>query len=313
MIALWIAYGLLVIGFVVILTRLLLLKSDIRMLWRKLTQITKTDTNSHLSTATFDKDLTALVQSINLMLETSRNDHRDAKRLEADLKRAITNISHDLRTPLTSAKGYLQMLETGQLDEETATRYLEVIRGRLDALTVLMDSLFAFSRAVEGRISLARVNVGNTLRDIFSGSFAEIEGKGFYVEVSIPDTPVYCLCDKEALSRVLQNLVENAISHGRELIRVKMSDNVAVPTTPTCVIEIANKADGLNLLDIDDIFSRFYTADAARTNKRTGLGLAIARELLVKMGGSISAAKTEDLFVVYITLPVHHNHSFTVV
>ena len=293
MIVLWLACGLLAVGFCIVLGKFFLLKKDIRQLGRKLDDITTMDTNTHLGTNTFDADIVALAESINKMLEKSRQDYRETRRIETDLKRAIANISHDLRTPLTSAKGYLQMAQSDKLDDETL-RYLAIVRGRLDALTTLMDSLFAFSRAIDENVTLSRVNIGNILRDALSENFAELSGNGFVVESAIPDAPVYCFCAEDALKRVLMNLITNATVHGMKYLRVSLSREGQ--------IEIANKADGLNLIDTDEIFERFYTADAARTNKRTGLGLAIAKELVEKMDGSISATIDDDMLVVCVRL-----------
>jgi len=295
MIMLWIACGLLTAGFAVLLFKWLMLKKDVRQLSIKLNEITKTDTNARLSTHTFDKDIINLAEGINRMLEKHRQGYLETNRLENDLKRAVTNISHDLRTPLTSAKGYLQMAENGGLDDETKMRYLAIISERLDALTVLMDSLFAFSRAVEGDITLRRVNIGNALRDTLVAGYAEIEGKGFDVESDIPDSPIYSMCDEDALKRVLQNLISNAVVHGNSFLRVKLSDGV---------IEIANRIDEPHKIDTYNIFERFYTADTSRTNKRTGLGLAIAKELTEKMGGCISATKEENMLVMRVRLPM---------
>lgn len=281
------------IGFVAVLIKLLLLKNDICQIREKLLDITQTDTNAKVTMATFDKDISCLSQSINKLLDKSRQDYFQVQRTEAALKRAITNISHDLRTPLTSAKGYLQMAKNSNVDEAVLSRYHTIICDRLDALTVLMDSLFAFSLAVEGDVNVRRVNMGNILRDILVNNFAEIEGKGFVVESNIPDTPIYCMCDEDALKRVLQNLLSNATQHGDSYLRVGLQDGV---------VEIANKTDATEI-DTHNIFERFYTADTSRINKRTGLGLAIAKELVQKMGGSISATLDNNLFVMRVWLP----------
>lgn len=295
MVLLAIACAVFGIGFFAVLIKLLSAKRDLRKISQKLTDITQTDTNSRLTTDTFDKDISALIQAINRMLQNNRQGFLEVQRTETALKRAITNISHDLRTPLTSARGYLQMAEKGQADRDALARYHGIIHGRLDELTTLMDSLFAFSRAVEGNITLTRVNIGNTLRETLVGNFAEIEAKGFTVEDNIPDTLVYSLCDEDALKRVVQNLISNATTHGKDYLRVHLTDGV---------IEIANKVEDMYRLDVDNIFERFYTADTSRTSKRTGLGLAIAKELTEKMGGSIFAQKDGNMLVVSVKLPL---------
>ncbi|MCL1964886.1 MAG: HAMP domain-containing histidine kinase [Firmicutes bacterium] len=274
----------------------LLIKRDIKRLARRLGEIAYIDTNARLTTDTFDRDVIALLRGVNAMLERNRRDLFEKVRAETDLKRAITNISHDLRTPLTSAAGYLQMLESSAPDSDTRARYLAIIRGRLEALSALMNGLFEFARVTEGSLALdiRPVNVCNALRDALSGCFAELESKGFAVEADIPDAPVLCLCDEDALRRVLQNLIRNACVHGREYLRVR----VAGP-----IIEIANRADGLDELDTARVFERFYTVDAARTSRNTGLGLAIAKELCTRMRGRIIADVEGGLFVVRMTLP----------
>jgi len=295
MIIIWLACGLLSIGFIAVVLKLILLKKDIRQLSDMMNIITKTDTNAHLYTNTFDHDIVDLSENMNQLLEKHRQIYLKIDNAQNDLKRAITNISHDLRTPLTSVKGYLQMVESGDFDAETNMRYLAIIRDRLDILSVLMDNLFAFSRAIESNIVLEPVNIGYILRDTLAGSFAEIKNSGFIVETTIPDDPIYWICEEEALRRILQNLISNAISHGKDFLCIKLSDDV---------LEIANKAANIAQIDEHDIFERFYTADVSRSNKRTGLGLAIAKELTDKMDGNISARKVDDMLVISLYFPL---------
>ena len=274
---------------------LFLLKRDIRQLNNKLSDISYIDTNARLATSTFDKHVSDLVQDINVMLKRNRQNHFDAQRTEAELKRAITNISHDLRTPLTAARGYLQMLESSDIDEETSAHYIEIIRGRLDSLSTLVNDLFEFARIIEGNtvFDIQKVNIGNALRDALSEAYGELERKGFAVEVEIPDVPVNRYCDMDALRRVLQNLLKNVYTHGKDQLRIRLTDKT---------IEIANKADGLDKIDTEQMFERFYTSDASRSNKNTGLGLAIAKELTERMNGQLLANKEDDMLVMRVAL-----------
>jgi len=291
MIILGIACGIFAMGFALILVKYILLKKDIFQIGSRLKVIADVDTNAQLCTSTFDKNISNLVEAINKSLEKGRKDFTRAKKLEADLKRAITNISHDLRTPLTSAKGYLQMIEKSDLDIKTRLRYLSIIEGRLDALTVLMDSLFDFSRALEGDLSFKKVNICNLLRDSLSENYLELSSKDFVVESEIPESPVYFNCDENAMKRVVQNLIKNACVHGKDYLSVKLSDGV---------LKIINNVDEINKLDTARIFDRFYTADAARSSKRTGLGLAIVKELLEKMGCEVKAETKNNLLSVVV-------------
>jgi signal transduction histidine kinase len=290
---LMVACSILAIGFAIITIKHLLTKRDIRQIKKKLDEIMVTETNAHLTSGTFDRGIVALTESINGLLKKTRQDYLKMIQTEADLKRAITNISHDLRTPLTSANGYLQMIEEEQLDPVSKAHYSEIVRGRLDALTELLDSLFAFSCALEGNMTIESVDISHLLRETLLNNYLDLEGKGFTVESQIPKTPVYHLCDQEALERVIQNLIKNAHVHGKNFLSVKLEDGV---------IEVANEVNNPDEIDTLAIFQRFYTADAARTNKRTGLGLAIVKELVEKMGGSITAEKVGRMLVVRVHL-----------
>ena len=298
-----IACGLLATGFIAVLIRLLLVKSDLRQASKRLAEIVDADTNAILHTRTYDKDIIAFTIIINSILRKNRVEHFEIIHTEAALKRAITNISHDLRTPLTAARGYLQMLESAELDPKTQARYVEIIRERLENLSTLMNSLFEFARIIEGDTALTMqdINVGNILRDTLSEAYGELESKGFTVDINIPDTPVIFHCDADALRRVLQNLLKNVCVHGEEYLRVSLTDNK---------IEISNKAGNLNKLDTAHMFDRFYTSDASRNNKNTGLGLAIAKELTQRMGSQISASKEGDMLIMRLQKPLAKTSKF---
>jgi signal transduction histidine kinase len=270
------------------------IKKDIRQLNRALDLIKNEDTNTKLTTQTFDKDVCEMCNNINAILDERRKVITECERTNNEFKRAITNISHDMRTPLTSAIGYLQMLQGDDVPLEKQEEYIGIIESRLQSLSALMNSLFEYARVIEGKeqVDIQKVNVCNVLRDTLSEFYGEFESKGFKADVNIPDEPVNYLCDPAMLRRVLQNLLKNVCTHGREHLRVNLSNNV---------IEIANKAD-LSEVDTDKIFERFYTADLSRTGKNTGLGLAIAKELTVRMGGEITARVEGEVLVVRLEL-----------
>jgi signal transduction histidine kinase len=198
-----------------------------------------------------------------------------------------------MRTPLTSAIGYLQMLQGENVPAEKQAEYINIVESRLQSLSVLMNALFDFARIIEGKEELVptKLNLCNVLRETAAEFYGELESRDFTVEVDIPDESVFVMCDESAIKRVLANLFKNVCVHGREYLRVSLCDGV---------IEIANKTCGE--VDAERIFERFYTADASRTGKNTGLGLAIARELTERMGGEISARVEGEMLVVQLGL-----------
>jgi len=279
MVALCIILG---VALIAALAVIYLKKREVRKLNLALLAILETDTNTQLTTDSASGEIAGFVATVNTLLERDRKRSVETARTEANLKRAITNISHDLRTPLTAAKGYLQMLELPTLDDASRVQYLQTIQERLNSQTTLMDSLFEFAQVIEGKEMPApeSVNLCNVMRDVLSANYALLDEKGFEVDAKIPDTPVICQGNKDAIERILQNLVRNACVHGREYLRITITDGM---------IEIANKAENLHEIDTSQLFDRFYTADASRTNKTTGLGLAIVKELAGQMGWEVEA------------------------
>ena len=271
-----------------------MIKKDIRQINKTLELIKNEDTNTKLTTQTFDKNVCELCNNINDILEESRKTKVECERSNAEFKRAITNISHDMRTPLTSAIGYLQMLQSENINTEKQAEYIGIVESRLQSLSTLMGSLFEFAKIIEGNVELniQKVNICNVLRDCLSESYSELENKGFSVDVNIPDEPVIWACDVNAIRRVLQNLLKNVCVHGLDYLRVSLLNDT---------IEIANKTVGE--VDTERIFERFYTSDLSRTSKNTGLGLAIAKELTTQTGGVIAANKEGELLSMRIHMP----------
>ncbi|MCL2019748.1 MAG: HAMP domain-containing histidine kinase [Oscillospiraceae bacterium] len=253
------------------------IKKDIRNLNKQLALIKTTDTNTRLTTETFDKDITELCNSMNAVLDERREAVIEAEKTNAEFKRAVTNISHDLRTPLTSAIGYLQMVR-----QENDSANLAIIEERLKSLTTLMNSLFEYTKLIEGRVMYnpGKVNLCDILRDTLAQFYGDFTAKGFEVVLDIPDKPVYAVCDKSAVERVVQNLVKNALQHGYKRFELCVDETKIVFSN--CVCDIEN-------LDVEKMFERFYTADLSRMSGNTGLGLAIAKELAEVMGWKIKA------------------------
>jgi signal transduction histidine kinase len=266
------------------------LKNELRQINKTLDLIKNEDTNTKLTTQTFNQDVCELCNNINGILDENRRVKVECERSNTEFKRAITNISHDMRTPLTSAIGYLQMLQGENVPAEKQAEYINIVESRLQSLSVLMNALFDFAQIIEGskeELVPIKLNLCNVLRETMAEFYGELESRDFTVELDIPDEPVFVMCDESAIKRVLANLLKNVCVHGQDFLRVVLRDDA---------IEIANKTCGE--VDTERIFERFYTADASRTGKNTGLGLAIARELTERMGGEISARVEGEMLVV---------------
>ncbi len=241
------------------------------------------DTNTLIDISSRDSKMRALAGAVNSELKLLRRQRQQYLYGDRELKEAVANVSHDLRTPLTAVYGYLELLERESLSEEAA-RYVAQIRNRAEALRELMEELFRYSVvASTPEVSPEPVNLCRVLEESLISFYGAFGQRGIEPEVSIPEEGVWRNLDPSALSRIFGNIISNAI---------KYSDgDFAVELTPDGTVAFANTAAALSSVDVGKLFDRFFTVDSAR--KSTGLGLSIAKLLTERMHGSIGAEYRE--------------------
>ncbi len=273
-----------------------LLKRDIRAIRRRLEFIRKTDTNAKITTQTLDADVSELANQINTCLEVQKKAELAGEQMSRELKQAITNVSHDLKTPLTSAMGYLQLVRSNKTLPEKKAEYLDIIEIRLSALNSLLEELFEFSKLYEGEEErqLTKVNVSNVLRDALSLYYEDFTRREITPSVHLPDEPVYIRADVNMLRRIFQNLIQNALVHG--------GGYFSATVEPGAKLIFENSMTDPQEMDASRLFERFYTADLSRKGKTTGLGLAICKELVAKLDGTIQARVERDSLIITIEI-----------
>ncbi len=253
-----------------------------------------TDTNTLIDISSADRNMRRLANSINRELRKLREARRRFEQGDLELKNAVTNISHDLRTPLTAICGYLDLLETEEKNERVE-QYLRIIRNRAELLTQLTEELFRYSVIISAENSGTRepVNVGGVLEESVASFYTALRKRNIVPEIRIPETKVIRTLDRSALVRVFSNLLNNAVKYSDGDLDITLSENGTVV--------FSNTASGLNEVQVGRLFDRFYTVEAAR--KSTGLGLAIARTLVEQMNGTISAGYENGRLSITIELP----------
>ena len=274
---------------------LVMFKRDIRRLNTDLRKIARTDTNMRASTETFDKDISELCSAVNDILEKQKKIMTLGAKSSREFRQAVTNISHDLRTPLTSAIGYIQMIKSDKTPETKKLEYLDVIEQRLKSLSELMNGLFEYTQIAEGKTAqnIEKINICNMLRDILSDYYADFTDKNFTVEIDIPENPVYILYDAGLFKRTVQNLLQNVLLHGIEYFKLTVEGSNII---------YQNKISNPEIIEADRLFERFYTADLSRSGSRTGLGLAIVKEIVQNMGGEVHAFTENDMLNICVCL-----------
>jgi signal transduction histidine kinase len=242
--------------------------------------------NMLLSAGTPDRDLCSLTREINVLLAARNTEITRLKNEQNSSKQAITNISHDLRTPLTSALGYVQFLQDGDIGEEKRHEYTATIESKLKNLHNLINILFEFTKISENYdFILEKIHLDNVLRDVLAEFYDEIVQESFTIDFhETEEQGRYIFADVNALKRIFQNLVQNALKHGKGSLEVRSDGETVV---------FSNAVGQDEKIDIERIFDRFYSEDYSRSKEGTGLGLAIVKTLAEGMGGSVSA-RIED-------------------
>lgn len=263
-----------------ILIYLLILRHSIREVAEELEEKLRTDTNTLISISTGDSSVQLLASRINAQLQALRKERLKLQTGNDELTTAVTNISHDLRTPLTAICGYLDLLEQEPQSEKSG-RYLAVIRERTDAMRSLTEELFRYSviTATADELDMQAVRLNDILEQSLAGFYGALSARGITPEIRMPEAAVIRELDAAALRRIFDNILSNTVKYS--------GGDLAVSLLPDGAVTFSNSAPSLSRVQAERLFDRFYTVETARNS--TGLGLSIAKLLTEKMGGTITA------------------------
>lgn len=245
-------------------------------------------------------EMQRLADSINQVIDKATALQQQVQHGDRELRETVASLSHDIRTPLTSLDGYFQLLSDGQSDEEK-THYLAVIRQRISCLEDMLEELFTYAKLQDSgfHLEIQPVDLGNTLLQALFSFYDEFENRNRTPEIDFPEQPIHVLGNKEALHRLLQNVVTNALEHGQGPVRLSLHRE-----QEQAVFCCANKVEHPEQVDMERVFSRFYKADSSRSHTSTGLGLSIAKGLAEHMQGSVQATLDGDIFTVRFVFPL---------
>lgn len=251
------------------------------------------DTNTLIDISSHDWYMRRLAASLNVELRKLRTERHHFQQGDMELKEAITNISHDLRTPLTAICGYLELLEREE-KSDTVNQYLQIIQNRTEVLNQLTDELFRYSIVTSVKeTSMEQINVKRVLEESLLSCYTTFEQKGIRSEISLPDTPIERCLDSAALTRIFSNIISNAMKYSDGDFIVEMDAQ--------CHITFSNMARHLTPVAVGRLFDRFYTVETGKNS--TGLGLSIAKILTERMGGSIRAEYHDGRLVITLSFP----------
>ena len=270
-----------------------LLRRGAKALRLDLSQKLREDTNTLLTLSTRDKEMRQLASALNKELRLLRKERLRYQQGDRELKEAVVNVSHDLRTPLTALSGYVELLK-GEALSPAGQRYLSQIEDRAQAMQAMTEELFRYSLAAEETaLTLEPVDLRAAVEEALLSFYGAFQQKGVVPQLSLPQGPVTRQLDKAALSRVLGNILTNALKYS--------PGELAVALSPAGGLTFSNPAPGLDPVSAGRLFHRFYTVESSAQS--TGLGLSIARELTQRLGGTISARWESGRLQVELTFP----------
>lgn len=282
---------------IVLLIIFILKTKEINRLTLELKKLNRDGKIEKLRLSLPNKNIENLIVEINTLIDDKRKMENIYKEKDMELREAIANMSHDLRTPLTSIMGYVYLLNDDKLDKEERKEYLKIIEKRSLVLNDLITNFYGLSRiqADQYEIKFEPVNLELVLGEIIAAFYETLDYKFGEPEINIEEGLGPVLGDKQALNRIFTNLIENIIKHGEGKVKISLKKK-----NKYIVMEFSNKAEELEPKDVNRIFEKFFTKDRMRTGQNTGLGLAIVKLLVEKQGQKIEAKKVGNRLVINI-------------
>ena len=271
-----------------LLLKIIVMKNEIIKIEKSLTTILKSDTNNLITVSSNDKNLKRLATRLNKSLKELRKLELEYKQGNQELKNSITNISHDLRTPLTAIRGYLDLIDKNDLKNNQLEK-LKIIDNKVKDLTELTEQLFDFSKSIDICNEMERKNIciNNILEDSIVSFYGLFKEYHISPKIEICEKKVIRLINENMVKRIFENIISNAIKYSEDDFNIKLKSNGA--------IEFSNKTNSLDSTSLEKIFYRYYTVKNAK--KSNGIGLSIAKQLVELNDGNIKA-KYENSYLI---------------
>lgn len=283
--------AILVILVIILLVKIIIIKKSIKDIQEEIHTILDTDTNNLITISSNDKEIQKLTSNLNIELRKLRKQRLEYENGNQELKKSITNISHDMRTPLTVISGYLDLLKENDNREK---EYIEIIDRKTKELINLTEQLFDFSKTVDigTNINKEKCTINEILEQSLANYYNIFKAEGIEPRVDICEEKVYRELDKNSITRVFENIFSNVIKYSNGDFKINLTNEGK--------ITFSNKAISLDATTVQKIFDRYFTVENAK--KATGIGLSIAKQLVELNGGKISAKYEESLLIIEIEL-----------
>ena len=279
---------------------LFIMKKELRRIKKELDLVLSRKTNGLVHTEVISKEISDLVKCINMHLTEIKSKESQLERKNTNFVKMIRNISHDLRTPLTSSLGYVGLMLESDMTEEEKRKNLKVVEERLKRLSELIDAFFEFSKILSDnkKIELEEINLVYVIEKAISNHYEDFSKDKRRIDFKANKRKVIIKSNCLMLLRILDNLIRNAYKHSDGDLRIEVhqdGDKIKIYFVNNLLY---------NDLNVDRMFDEFYTVDISRTKGNTGLGLAIAKEFVMQLKGNIKAEKRKKEINIVIEFPL---------
>ncbi|MBP3809465.1 MAG: HAMP domain-containing histidine kinase [Clostridiales bacterium] len=259
--------------------------------------ISRNDTNKRISFYGKSRSFRRLAKDINEIIDSYDERHDKILREDKEIKDTLTNMSHDIRTPLTSLKGYFELLDQTD-DPEERKKYTNIIYGRIESLSEILETMFLYTKVsnVNFKISIDPIECSKIILETMFEYYDDFQEKGYDVDIDV-DEGIRILGNEQSLKRIMQNLIRNSLVHGGGDVKlsVKPEEGKKVKIILDNLLE-----EGQNP-DPNRVFDRYYKGDASRHTGSSGVGLSVVKKLVESMNGDITAFVGDGRFRIEMT------------
>lgn len=267
------------------------IKKSIKEIRINLIRILKSDTNNLLTIDTKNKEIVQLANTLNIELKNLRKQKLQYENGNNELKKSITNISHDIRTPLTAISGYIDLIKENKENQE---EYIKIIERKTNDLINLTEQLFDFSKTIDivPNIQKEKICINELLEEVLANFYVVFKENNIVPDIEIEQRKIYKIIDKNTIIRVFENILSNVTKYSSGEFKVKL-DGMGI-------ITFSNNSSSLDATTVEKIFDRYYTVENAK--KSTGIGLSIAKQLVELNNGSINGKYEKGKLIIEIEL-----------
>lgn len=293
----WLIINILVFLLIVAICMLLLFRWDVRRMTKQLEEINENfGTNELVRTNTHNKNLARFAAEINQLIHLSKQNQQSVERREMELRQEITNISHDLRTPLTSIKGFSELLADQSLTEEERKEFLAIIQKKIDNLTMIVDLFYELSQlhSSDKKLYMEKQSLDQLIVETMLMFYEDFEGRDLKVTIDEGAvSPIWA--DEKSTVRIITNIIQNALAYAKSYINMSLLEEEEY-----IVLKAVNDVETLNATELQQIFNRTFRLDQSRSGSHLGLGLHIVQQLVEKQGGKALADVHGTEFIISV-------------